>query len=187
MSYDLFYKHFSILIILSLMCLTVSCNSKDGLDESKGSENVNAIERTDEKKSENKEPEEVNKMNEKCKQTVEYVKSLFEVSFEEKILDADMELVSSPDEEDTARIRMKIPKDSVASVEKELQKVIEEGESVDASSIPRYQGHLYAEELKKMSIRRRYYLFTTGKIAKTRDINIYLAENDEYGYIYIFG
>lgn len=68
-----------------------------------------------------------------------------------------------------------------------LQDHLGSGMDQDVSHIPGYQGHQYAEELKQMSDIWYYVTFKEGTIAKSIDINLYVAKDGDNTYLYIFG
>ena len=75
--------------------------------------------------------------------------------------------------------------------EENLREYLEEkfggGMDQEASRIPGYQGHQYADELKQMSDIRYYVVFKEGVFAKSVDINTYVAKDGDSTYLYIFG
>ena len=75
--------------------------------------------------------------------------------------------------------------------EENLREYLEEkfggGMDQEASRIPGYQGHQYADELKQMSDIRYYVVFKEGVFAKSVDINTYVAKEGDSTYLYIFG
>ena len=123
----------------------------------------------------------------KVQDVIEYTRNLLDVDFEMEILEADMEIKTSENGDESSMIRIVFDKTEVDGLEKNLQSQIEKGEVISSTQIPRFQDHEYAVELKTKELKRHFNYFKSGQATKTRDINIYLAEDGERGYLYIFG
>lgn len=67
-----------------------------------------------------------------------------------------------------------------------LQSKFGKPQLVDAANVPRYQEHIYANELRKMQNIRYFVNFKSGKDAKSEAVNIYLAKQAQNTYLFIF-
>lgn len=87
--------------------------------------------------------------------------------------------------EEYAKIRIRLMPDTVEKVEEILENKISKdpGDYV----IPGYEDHPYAQELKMMEQRSHFQTFLSGNRVKTRDINVYIANDNGVYYLYIFG
>ncbi len=111
----------------------------------------------------------------------EYIKELTEVNIGDYFAEAEMNSKKSSSEE-TANIRIRLNENTVEKVREILDMHTARG----SDTIPRYQDHPYALEMKKMSVTDHYIRVVSGKNVKSRPVNFYIAEYGGEYYVFIF-
>lgn len=87
--------------------------------------------------------------------------------------------------EESANIRIRLNEDTVEKV-REILDMKTAGGSDTIDTIPGYQDHPYALEMKKMNLTDHYKRVVSGKNVKSRPVNFYIAENGGEYYVFIF-
>ncbi|MBR3465094.1 MAG: hypothetical protein IKH23_08455 [Clostridiales bacterium] len=111
----------------------------------------------------------------------EYIKDLTEVNIGDYFAEAEMNSKKSSSEE-TAKIRIRLNENTVEKVREILDMHTARG----SDTIPGYQDHPYALEMKKMSVTDHYIRVVSGKNVKSRPVNFYIAEYGGEYYVFIF-
>lgn len=114
----------------------------------------------------------------------EYIENLTEVDIGDYFAEADMDSKRSSSEE-TANIRIRLNENTVEKVREILDMRTARG-SDTIDSIPGYQDHPFALEMKKMNVTDHFIRVVSGKNVKSRPVNFYVAENDGEYYVFIF-
>ena len=113
-----------------------------------------------------------------------YIKDLTEVDIGDYFAEAEMDSKNSLSEE-TANIRIRLKENTVEKVREILDmKTARGSDTID--TIPGYQDHPYALEMKRMSVTDHYKRVVSGKNVKSRPVNFYIAENGGEYYVFIF-
>lgn len=113
-----------------------------------------------------------------------YVKDFLDIDFGGYIADAEMEIEKG--DKEYARIKIHLIKNADAKV----TEILKANTHVDDSpfiEIPRYKDHPYALEMKEMDVYAHYIKVIQGKIAGSRDTDIYSASTERDSYVFIFG
>ncbi|MBR4948497.1 MAG: hypothetical protein IKZ29_08065 [Clostridiales bacterium] len=97
------------------------------------------------------------------------------------------EMTKSKSVDTYGKVKILVKEGEEDNLTKLLQEHLGSGMDQEVSHLPGYQGHQYAEELKKMSDIRYYVTFKEGTVAKSIDINLYVAKDSDSTYLYIFG
>ena len=114
----------------------------------------------------------------------EYIKDLTEVNIGDYFAEAEMDSKKSSSEE-TANIRIRLNENTVEKVREILDMHTARG-SDTIDTIPGYQDHPYALEMKKMNVTDHYIRVVSGKNVKSRPVNFYIAEYGGEYYVFIF-
>lgn len=85
------------------------------------------------------------------------------------------------------KIRIIVKNGKEAELLKLLKDNLGDYRNIDVSHVPSYQEHPYAYELKHMSSIKNWVRLKSGVVAKTVDINVYMAELNGDTIVYIFG
>jgi hypothetical protein len=124
------------------------------------------------------------KTTDSIKDINEYIKDLTEVDIGDYFAEAEMDSKKSSSEE-SANIRIRLNEDTVEKVREILDmKTARGSDTID--TIPGYQDHPYALEMKKMNLTDHYKRVVSGRNVKSRPVNFYIAENDGEYYVFIF-
>lgn len=124
------------------------------------------------------------KTTDSIKDINEYIKDLTEVDIGDYFAEAEMDSKKSSSEE-SANIRIRLNEDTVEKVREILDmKTARGSDTID--TIPGYQDHPYALEMKKMNLTDHYIRVVSGKNVKSRPVNFYIAENGGEYYVFIF-
>ena len=97
------------------------------------------------------------------------------------------EMTKSKSVDSYGKVKILVKEGKEEDLTRLLQDHLGSGMAQDVSHLPGYQGHQYAEELKQMSDIWYYVTFKEGTIAKSIDINLYVAKDGDNTYLYIFG
>lgn len=118
------------------------------------------------------------------KEISNYIKDLTGADIGSYFDECEME-IKKENSEEYAKARIRLTENSIEKVDEILSMHIGKEEG-NASTIFGYQDHPYAVELKKMHVTTHFQMFTSGNKVKTRDINIYLAQDGDDWYFFMF-
>ncbi|MDE7062789.1 MAG: hypothetical protein K2O73_06055 [Lachnospiraceae bacterium] len=95
--------------------------------------------------------------------------------------------VKVADWEEYANIRLKVKEGAEETVINILKDRCGQGFDFSSHTIPGYQGHKLAEELRNSDIQSIWKVFMEGRRVKTRCVYIYVTQDNAEGmYVYIF-
>ena len=113
-----------------------------------------------------------------------YIKDLTGADIGSYFAECEMEIKKENGEE-YAKARIRLNENTIEKVDEILSMHIGKEEG-GVSPIFGYQDHPYAVEVKKMNVTTHFQMFTQGNKVKTRDINIYLAQDGDDWYFFMF-
>ena len=118
------------------------------------------------------------------KEISNYIKDLTGADIGSYFAECEME-IKKENSEEYAKARIRLTENSIEKVDEILSMHIGKEEG-GVSTIFGYQDHPYAVEVKKMNVATHFQMFTSGNKVKTRDINIYLAQDGDDWYFFMF-
>lgn len=113
-----------------------------------------------------------------------YVRDFLDIDIGPYIAEAEMEIEKGDSE--YARIKIHL----MLNADAKVTEILKAKTHVDDSpfiKIPDYKGHPYARELQDMDVYAHYIKVIQGKVASSRDTDIYTVSAENGGYVYIFG